>query len=283
MASSLDLAARLAAVVSTQQEVLAAITDLEKVMTIIVDRVPDVTSGNGAVIEFVEGDQLVYRAASGIAKPHIGLRLSSEGSLSGQAVREKSLLRCDDTETDPRVDGPACRAIGIRSMIIAPLLERGTAVGALKTFSPRANHFDDLDTYALQLLAGMASGALTQARTFRERQESEERYRMLFDRNVAGVFRSTLSGRILDCNDALVHYLGYDSRDEVLALAAWDLYHQRSDREEFLRLLQEHRVMINMRLPLRRKDGTSLLGVVNASLVPGDSNEPQLLGTVVEA
>jgi GAF domain-containing protein len=175
MSSPLELAGRLSAVVATQQEVLAAITDLEKVMTLIVDRTPAVTSGSGAVIELVEDDELVYYAASGTAKKHIGLHLPRDGSLSGLAVTGKSLVRCDDTELDPRDDGPACRAIGIRSMIIAPLLEGGHAVGALKTFSPHAQTFNDLDSYALQRLAGMASGALTQARTFREQQASEAR------------------------------------------------------------------------------------------------------------
>lgn len=283
MATSLDLAARLAAVVRTQSEVLAAITDLDEVMSLVVERTPDVTSGSGAVIEMLEGDQMVYRAASGIAAPHLGLRLKSEGSLSGQAAREKAVLRCDDTETDPRVDGPACRAIGIRSMIIAPLLEGETAVGALKSFSSRPNAFDDLDVYALQLLAGMTSGALTQARAFRERQASEERYRMLFDRNVAGVFRSTLDGRMLDCNEALARVLGYDSRDEVLALPAWDFYHQRSDREAVLHLLEKNRALTQMRISLRRKDGSAVLGVVNAAFVAGDGGEPNLLGTIVEA
>ena len=283
MSTTLDLAARLAAVVRTQQEVLAAITDLDKVMALVVDRTPEVTNGDGAVIEMLEGDQLVYRAASGLAKEHIGLRLTGEGSLSGLAVKEKKLLQCDDTDTDPRVDSAACRAIGIRSMIIAPITEGEVAVGALKTFSPHANRFDSLDAYALQLLAGMTSGAMVQARTFRERQASEERFRMLFDRNVAGVFRTTVDGRILDCNDALVRVLGYDSREEVLALAAWDLYHQRSDREELLRLLRDNQVVHQIRMPLRRKDGSSLLGVVSASFVPGERDETHLLGTIVEA
>lgn len=283
MASSLELAGRLSAVVATQQEVLAAVTDLDKVMSLVVERTPAVTNGNGAVIELVEGDELVYRAASGAARAHIGLHLPFAGSLSGRAVTEKAVLRCDDTETDPRVDAPACRAIGIRSMVIAPLLEGDAAVGALKTFSSRPNNFNDLDSYALQLLAGMTSGALTQARTFRQLEASEARYRRLFDQNVAGVFRSTLDGRILDCNDALVQYLGYDSRDELLAHPAWDLYHERADREEFLSLVQKHRVMPNVRIPFKRKDGSSLLGIVSASLVPGEKNETHLLGTIVEA
>lgn len=284
MASSVELAARLSEVVAAQQEAFAALTDLEKVMALVVERTPALTNGNGAVIELVvEGDELLYRAASGIARSHIGLHLPLAGSLSGLAVREKAPQRCNDTETDGRVDGPACRAIGIRSMIIAPLLEGDVAVGALKSFASSPNAFDDLDVYALQLLAGMTSAALTQARTFREQQASEARYRMLFDRNVAGVFRSTLDGRILDCNDALVNYLGYDSREELLAQPAWELYHQRSDREEVLNLLKKNGVLLNCHMPFKRKDGASLLGLMTASLVPGEGNETQLLGTVTEA
>ncbi len=283
MASTLELAGRLSAVVETQQEVLAAITDLEKVMALVVDRVPDVTSGSGAVIEIVEGDQLVYRAASGSAKEHIGMRLPFATSLSGLAVTSKSLVSSEDTEEDPRVDAAACRVIGIRSMIIAPLLEGDVAVGALKTFSPRPRTFNELDEYALQLLAGMASGALTQARTFRQREASEARYRMLFDRNVAGVFRSTLDGRILDCNDALTTCLGYASRDEILARPAWDLYHDRATREELLQLIHDNGALLNARVTLKRKDGSSLLSIISASLVPGEGEERHLLGTIVEA
>lgn len=283
MASSIELAGRLSAVVATQQEVLAAISDLDKVMTLVVERTPEATNGDGAVIEVVEGEEMVYRAGSGAAKEQAGLRLGMMKSLSGQAVREKTLLRCDNTETDLRVDATACRALGIRSMMIAPLLEGTVAVGALKTFSRHAQTFTDLDAYVLQLLAGMTSAALLQARTFRELEASEARYRMLFDRNIAGVFRSTLDGRILDCNESLVQYLGYDSREELLAQPAWNLYHQRADREELIRLMQQNRTMLNIRMPFRRKDGTSLLGMISASIVHSSTDEPQLLGTMVEA
>ena len=278
MASTIDLAARLSAVVSTQQEVLAAIHDLDRVMALVVERTPEVTNGTGAVIELLENDELVYRAASGVARPYAGLRLSLDGSLSGVVLREKTLMQCDNAELDPRVDAAACRRMGIVSMLIAPLLEGTTAVGVLKTFSARPSAFSALDAHALQLLAGMASAALTEARTFRQLQDSEMRYRLLFERNVAGVFRSTLDGRILDCNDALVQTLGYDSREELLAQPTWELYHRRSDREEILRLLQE-RALINLRVSLKRKDGSSILGVVNAAMLP----DSEILGTIVEA
>lgn len=282
MASTSELAARLSAVVAMQQEMLSAINDPERVMQLVVNRTPEVTDSDGAVIELVEGEELVYRAASGTAKGQLGLRLSVNNSLSGQAVREQRAMRCDNVDLDPRVDSAACRAIGIRSMIIAPLSQKGQAIGALKSFSSEPNAFDDLDSYTLQLLAGMTSAALMQAREFRERQASEQRYRMLFERNVAGVFRTTLDGRILDCNDALAAFLGYGSREELLTRETWDLYQERSDRERFLAKLNADHALTNLRLNLKKKDGSTITGIVNASIIPAEDGGVQVLGTMVE-
>ena len=41
-------------------------------------------------------------------------------------------------------------------------------------------------------------------------RDSEERYRLLFERNLAGVYRATLAGKLVDCNQAFVNMLGRD-------------------------------------------------------------------------
>ena len=282
MPSTLDLADKFAAIIDLQQHILAAATSPDRVMQLMVEKTPGVTGGRGAVIERVEGEELVYRAASGPASEFVGKRLPIEGSLSGLSIRQKEVIRSDNTEIDMRVDATACRAIGIRSMVIAPLLEGNTATGVLKTFSLRVNQFNDLDAYALQILAGMTASALVIARQYRERVISEERYRLLFEENIAGVFRTTPDGRILDCNRAFADYLGYSSREEVLAHQSWDLYPQRSDREEFLSTLYREHAVRNFRLHLKRKDGSPIAGVVNVSLIPAGAGDTQLLGTFVE-
>ena len=63
-------------------------------------------------------------------------------------------------------------------------------------------------------------------------------------------------GRILDCNDALVEYLGYSSRAELLSRESWDLYPQRSDRQAFLDSLTREHALKNLRLHFKKKDGT---------------------------
>ena len=276
MPSSLDLAGRLAGVVEVQQEILSAVSDLDRVLQLVVDRSPELTGGTGAVVEVVDRDELVYRAASGVAAKHVGLYLPIEGSLSGQVVMSRTVMRCDDSDTDPRVDREACRMIGLRSMIIAPLIEGDIALGALKAFSDRANAFTDLDAYVIQLLAGMTSAALQQARAFQERRLSEERYRLLFEQNVAGVFRSTRDGQILDCNDALVQSFGYASREELMAKPTWDLYQERDERESLLESLKNSKAITNVCLHFKRKDGSPMTALMNVSVM-GE----QLLGTIV--
>lgn len=67
-------------------------------MALIVDRVQELTHADGSVIEMVEGDELVYRAANGVAAPYVGLRLNIATSLSGRSVKTGEIICCTDTE-----------------------------------------------------------------------------------------------------------------------------------------------------------------------------------------
>ena len=281
MPSTLDLAARLSAIVSVQQDIVTHATNPDEVMNVVVRQTQQITDADGAAIEGIEGNDLVYRAVSGRAVAGPGLRLSAASSLSGAALAQRAAIRCDDAETDTRADREACRKLGIRSMIVVPLIHGKTPIGVLKAFSERPNFFDDLDTYTVELLAGMTSVALMLAAEFNERKASEERYRMLFERNVAGVFRTTREGRILDCNDAFAGCLGYESRDDLLARESWDLYPQRSDRDALLDRLDRENAMTNVKLSLKKKDGSLVAGIVNVSVIRGDTGDWQLLGTLV--
>jgi PAS domain S-box-containing protein len=254
MASSIELAARLSGVVSVQQDVLAVINDPQRVVQVIVARTPELTNGTKATVEMAGRVVL--------------------DDISARCLAEQRAIRCDDIDSEDYED--------VRSFIVAPLMNGNLAIGVLRSVSAKRSAFDDLDTYTLQLLAGMTSSALMQAHEFREHQASEQRYRMLFERNIAGVFRTTLDGRFLDCNHALATYLGYASREELLKRQTWDIYHERADREKFLSELQRNGGLTNLRVRLKKKDGTSVIGVVNASMIPADEGETHVLGTLVE-
>ena len=112
---------------------------------------------------------------------------------------------------------------------------------------------------------------------------SEKRYRLLFERNMAGVFHTTLEGRVLECNHAAARIFGFDSLEEVLALPVTSLYHTASDREAFLRKLQSEKSLTNHEMKFRRKNGDSVCVMVNASLVDDDSGIASIVeGTFID-
>ena len=112
---------------------------------------------------------------------------------------------------------------------------------------------------------------------------SEKRYRQLFERNLAGVLRTTLDGRVLECNQAAARMFGYDSPEQVLILPATNLYHQPSDREAFLTKLKSEKSLTNHEMRCRRKDGDSVWVIANFSVVDdGSAVDGTIEGTLVD-
>ncbi|MGH9446762.1 MAG: ATP-binding protein, partial [Terriglobia bacterium] len=105
-----------------------------------------------------------------------------------------------------------------------------------------------------------------------ELASSEQRYRLLFERSLAGVFRTTIDGRLLDCNDALARIFGHDSREECLARPVTEWYVKAEHRKAVLRRLQERRAISNEELCLRRKDGRTVWVLASSTLLAGEDS-----------
>ena len=96
---------------------------------------------------------------------------------------------------------------------------------------------------------------------------SEERYRMLFHRSLAGVYQSTPDGRLVDCNLAFAKILGYSTRESCLEHGASDLWTDPGDRAAFVTALKEHKTLTDHETRLKREDGDPIWVLVGASLL----------------
>ncbi len=154
-------------VVETQSEIASSRLDLDEVMRRVVERAREITDAAAAVVEIAEGDELVYRAASGTATEFLGLRMEAAQSLSGLCIDTGQLLRCDDASTDPRVNAEVCLLLGAVSMICVPLQHPdGGTVGVLKLYASQREAFDAADEEMLGLLSGVIAAHLTNATQF---------------------------------------------------------------------------------------------------------------------
>ncbi|HET7452334.1 MAG TPA: diguanylate cyclase, partial [Thermoanaerobaculia bacterium] len=89
-------------------------------------------------------------------------------------------------------------------------------------------------------------------------RRSEERYRFLFDESLAGIFRMTADGTLLDCNDAFARTFGYSSREEALAAGGGESCFDGAERERIVQRLAVDGKVSHAEIQLRRGDGKPL-------------------------
>jgi len=103
-------------------------------------------------------------------------------------------------------------------------------------------------------------GTIHIVRDITERRSAEEKYRLLFDQVQEGVYVATPTGRLLDCNDAFVHMLGFEQREELLALNLdEDVRVDAGQRDAFHKSIDQQNYVRNFDVTMRRKNGTLLL------------------------
>jgi N-acetylmuramoyl-L-alanine amidase/putative methionine-R-sulfoxide reductase with GAF domain len=133
---------------------------LDEVLQLVAERAVAITGANGIAIALAENSEIVLRASAGTIKPDVGARIDRDSAFSGACFRTAQIVRCDDTESDPRVNTTACRALGARSMVAVPLCGRRRVIGLLEAFSTEPFGFNDTDIRSLSLLAELVLGAL---------------------------------------------------------------------------------------------------------------------------
>lgn len=114
-------------------------------------------------------------------------------------------------------------------------------------------------------------------------KENERKYKSLFENNLAGVFRTTLDGRILEFNAAFMRIFGYKNRKELEMTRSEDLYFSKSDREKYLKSLRRKGSLKNYELRHKRNDGMQVIVLANVSLEKGKNSKEQFIqGTLVD-
>jgi TonB family protein len=131
---------------------LSADLALEIVLNEVVEQARLATGASGAAIVLGRDGDWVCRASAGGNAPRLGARLDTASGLSGACVKTRKVQRCDDAQNDPRADIEACRILGVRSVIVLPLLQNDDLVGVFEVFSTWPSAFGERDERTLEAL-----------------------------------------------------------------------------------------------------------------------------------
>lgn len=136
--------------------------DLDAALQLLADRAQFITGASGAAIALRRQGMkdMLCRASAGSNAPELGALLSTEFGLSGESVRTRQVLRCDDAERDARVNHQVCRQLGIASVVVMPVVHDDEVLGVFELFSGKTNAFGERDLSAVQRLGHMVETAV---------------------------------------------------------------------------------------------------------------------------
>jgi hypothetical protein len=127
--------------------------DSNAALQLISQRAQVLTRSTGVAIALGHKESMICLASVGANAPSLGTRLDGTTGFSGECVRTAKAQRCDNTDSDSRVDGETCRQLGVRSILAAPITFAGEVVGVLEAFSSERFAFHDGDLLVLENLA----------------------------------------------------------------------------------------------------------------------------------
>lgn len=109
-----------------------------------------------------------------------------------------------------------------------------------------------------------------------------EQYQALFERNIAGVFKTRGDGSVLDCNEEFARILGYNSKEVVKRLNAQSFYFENTDRQKFIEALRSEGYLLNYRITLRKMNGDAAYCIENTYVDRDENGQDVMVGTIID-
>lgn len=193
---------------NARQSVASADQDLKAIFDMIVNwSLALVPHAKGAMIQMIKGDDLIYRAASGVAQGLVGQATASgdrKASLPGPLLWE-------DVAQDGAPELQAYRDAGMRALMKVPLVENGHVIGALEFYALKPSAFSKRDLEVAQLIANLLMSGLAIVNVeavLRGRQDSAARFEAITEALPQLIWTMTPKGRITYCNRRALDFVG---------------------------------------------------------------------------
>jgi PAS domain S-box-containing protein len=142
-----------------------------------------------------------------------------------------------------------------------------------------------LDDLAIDISCAITSyiEKQTSVNESKDKTINEIKYKNLFEKNLAGVYRTTLDGNFLEANRKFVQMMGYGSFSEMKKSKFSDFFENKALRGEFVHELKKRGHLENVEHKLIRKDGSFIWVLKNVSMLKDEvTGEKIIQGTVVD-
>jgi len=140
-----------------------------------------------------------------------------------------------------------------------------------------------IDDSGIIFLFGIVTDITDQVDAIQAIEASEKRYRQIFERNMAGVYKTHVNGTILESNLAFARILGYQNPNEIIGKNIQEMYLEKSNRKAYIDRLRAETSINNHISNLKHKDGRKLILNNNVSIQPDEDGNLNIIeGTLID-
>ena len=176
-----------------------------------------------AVAEHTTEGDLAIRASAGQAAPTASERASAELRDTVRLVRHSGeTLLSDDLQSETHFSTPSLEAVGMRSLVAAPVGSGAAAFGALVVCSRRPAAFSGDDLGFVESIANVLMAAIERERALGRAAEAESQMAQFWELSVDLLAIFSADGRFLNVSGAWEKTLGW-TRQELIGRAAIEL------------------------------------------------------------
>ncbi|MBE9042271.1 PAS domain S-box protein [Oscillatoriales cyanobacterium LEGE 11467] len=236
----------------------------------------------------------LYVKAEALVPPHsalLDLYLPPEAfpGLPQQSYREGKVTAINDVEQTYCAYAPHIYELmqqwGVKAKLMVPILQQDTVWGFIIAHQcSTARQWTDFETELLEQLADRVGITVAQAQLLTARQESEARFRAMFEQAAVGIVQNDLDGRFIRCNQKSGAILGYPC-EELLAKTLKEISDPEDlalERDSIEQLLCDDIQTFSVEQRFIRKNGSIVWVNITVSLVRTSLGKPDYFISVME-
>jgi diguanylate cyclase (GGDEF)-like protein/PAS domain S-box-containing protein len=144
-------------------------------------------------------------------------------------------------------------------------------------------HSGPIEVGGRRLLYSIIHDITERKRAERNLQQSEEKFRNIFDHASVGIVQSTRDGHLITANPTMARMLGYETVDELLQVdMARDVWFDTSEREYLFRKFEPRGYASDVEVRWKRRDGTPIWVQLSAHAIRSPSGATYFEGFIYD-
>jgi len=168
----------------------------------------------------------------------------------------------------------AILAEGINALLFVPLKGPDRLFGKFMVYFDNPHICSDEELQLAQVIAQNFEAVISRQKALEETRQAEQQFRSIFENATEGIYQSSLQGKFITVNPAMIKLFGYQDIEQILAIEnTAEIYWDANERQRLASLADSEGFLTNVEVRMRRADNEPVWVLMNDRAVKNAKGE----------